>query len=112
MEIQKDGSLSLVRKIKVARQLDNISFVDGKLYISSHNSLKQLRKAQTDSTVKPPSSVYEVDLTKGKSKRIYDVKDGKPISAVSTAFVYDGHLYMSQIFDNFIVNSKIPGVIN
>ena len=108
MDIQEDGSLKLNHKIKVARNLDNISYHEGKLYIPSHNNLKKLAKAKSDHSVKPPFSVHEVDLKTRSSKCIYTSKDGKPISAVSTALRYGDQLYLSQIFDDFIIKLKYP----
>jgi len=108
MKINENGRLSMIRKIKVARTLDNISYYEGKLYIPSHNSLKKLKKARNDHNVKPPFSVHEVDLATGTSKSIYTSTDGKPISAVSTSLRYGDDLYLSQIFDAFIIKMKYP----
>lgn len=107
-EIQKDGTLKLVDKIKVARSLDNITDHNGSLYIPEHESALKLQKAKKDREVKPGFTVHKIDLATKTPSVIYTSTNGKPISSVSTALYHDGHLYLSQIFDDFIVKIKKP----
>ncbi len=98
-----DGTLSLERKIKVAKNLDNISEDGGRLYVASHTSAIKLNRASKRSDVVSPFSVHTVDMKTYAVREIVTPADDLPISAVSTAVKFGGHLYLSQIFDSFIL---------
>ena len=52
-----------------------------------------------------PSGVTTYNMKTGESKMIYG-PSAKDISASSTGIIYDDHLYIGQVFENFIV--KVP----
>jgi hypothetical protein len=45
---------------------------------------------------------FAINRITGEQKVLFS-DDGKKISAASTALIYDGHLYISQVFDDFIL---------
>lgn len=85
---------------------DNISFLpDGNLLVTAH--LKQIKflRHRNDMQIKSPSVVYLVNPNTGEKKSVYS-DSGQTISAASTAIWYDGHLYVCQVFDGFIIKAK------
>lgn len=85
---------------------DNISFTqDGKLLVTAHLRQIKFLRHMKNPAVKSPSVVYLVDpLT--KEKKVIFADDGNQISTASTAIWYKDHLYISQIFDGFILKVK------
>jgi len=85
---------------------DNITFLpDGKLLVTAHLRQIKFLKHMKNSEVKSPSVVYLVDPT-NKSKKVIYADDGHIISAASTAIWFNGYLYVSQVFDGFIIKAK------
>lgn len=87
---------------------DNIRVIDQKLYITGH--LKPLRfVAHTQSPEKySPVEVWEYDPAKEQLTSLY-YTDGSTISAGSTALVLGGTLYISQVFEPFILAVDLSG---
>lgn len=103
---QSNGSLKLTGKIKVAKNMDNITQDGDKLYIASHFSGWKLKKARSRSNVRARFCVHTIDLVSGEVNMIIEPGNDLPINAVSTALSYNGHLYLSQIFGDFILKVK------
>ena len=85
---------------------DNITFLpDGRLLVTAHLRQIKFLKHMKNSAVKSPSVVYLVDPT-AKTKKVAYADDGHTISAASTAIWFNGYLYVSQVFDGFIIKAK------
>lgn len=86
--------------------LDNISFAnENEILVTSHPSLYKFLKHYKDSGKKSPTIVYKVNLYTGEIKTVYS-NDGSQISAASTAIWYNGKLYISQVFEPFILECR------
>jgi len=85
---------------------DNLTFLpDGRILVTAHlRQIKFLRHLKNPE-VKSPSVVYLVD-PKTKTSQVLYANDGSTVSTASTAIYYDGHLYICQVFDGFIVKVK------
>jgi hypothetical protein len=101
-----DGLLTLNKKIKVAKQMDNLSFepTSKKIYIASHDSFIKLMRSRRKGN--SPFTVYSLDLSTYEVTKVMN-NDGRLISGVSTALYYDSHLYLAQIFGNYIEKVKL-----
>ena len=101
----------LVAKAPVAglRGNDNIRVIDNKLYTTGH--VKPLKfVAHTRSPRKQsPVEVWEYDPAQEKLTSLY-YTDGSAISAGSTALLLNGTLYISQVFDPFILKVDLQGL--
>ena len=88
--------------VKGLRGNDNIRVIGNKLYLTGH--VKPFRFiGHTSSPEKlSPVQVCEYDPVTDKIISLY-YTDGSAISAGSTALVLDGYLYISQVFDPFIL---------
>lgn len=85
---------------------DNLTFLpDGRILVTAH--LRQLKFLAhlKKSANKSPSTVYLIDPAT-KAKKVVYADDGHTISTASTAVYYDGHLYICQVFDGFIIKAK------
>lgn len=82
--------------------LDNITLANNSLIVTAH--LKQIKfiKHAQDSNKISPTVVYAYDLSTKKRTCLYS-NSGKEISAASTAILYKNKLYISQVFDGFIL---------
>lgn len=84
---------------------DNITFSDGKLVTTAHldfmNFLKHVKHDDKPSSC----AVYSIDLKTHVLDTMY-LDNGTVLSAASTGLVYKGNLYVSQVFNPFIL--EIP----
>lgn len=87
---------------------DNIRVIDNKLYTTGH--VKPLKfVAHTQSPDKrSPVEVWEYDPAREKLTSLY-YTDGTTISAGSTALLLNGTLYISQVFEPFILKVDLSG---
>ena len=100
------GSLS-GEPVKVLAKIkggDNISISGSTLYIAHHpNKLRFAFYAQKNS--KSPSRVTTYNLSNDFCRQVFR-SNGKLISGSSTAVMYKGHLYVTQVIQGFI--AKVP----
>lgn len=87
---------------------DNIRVIDQKLYITGHVKPMKFVGHVRSPDKRSPVEVWEYDPAGGKLTSIY-YTDGSTISAGSTALVLDGTLYISQVFDPFILEVNLSG---
>lgn len=108
LNIAADRSLTLNSKIKVSKGLDNISVSQAgdKFYIPAHDNVFKLNATRKKQGRLSPFSVYEIDIHSTNVTKLI-CNNGSLISAVSTALVSEQHLYLSQIFDNYILKLKL-----
>jgi hypothetical protein len=85
---------------------DNIRIYNGKILTPGHiKPLRFIRHAK-DSRNLSPVEVYLADPFTGDVHSIY-LNDGSEISAGSTAILFDGYLYICQVFDPYILKVKM-----
>ena len=97
---------------------DNIQpFINNKtlnFVIATHHSPLSFVKHTFKSNNKSPSVIYLVDIKNNKTTPLY-INDGTEISAASTAFILKQNdnfkLYISQVFENFMLICDTNGVI-
>ncbi len=97
------GQLNPLEPIKGLRGNDNIRVIDGKLYLTGHiKPFKFIRHVKSSQEISPVE-VWEIDPATREIKTLF-YTDGSLISAGSTAVVLNGKLYISQVFDPFILS--------
>ena len=64
-------------------------------------------KHYKDAKNKAPSVVYKVNIETGESKAIY-TNDGSAICGAATALMYNGNMYLSQVFEPFVLKVVMP----
>lgn len=97
------GEKKIIAKLK---GLDNISFVNENealvpAHLNQYAFLKHYKNAEKFS----PSVVYKVNLQTGKTDVVYS-NNGSQISGASTAIQYKDKLYISQVFEPFILECR------
>jgi len=100
------GKLSNRQLLAKAKGADNLRFYDDELLLPVHLKSFAFIKHVKDSTNHSPSVVYQID-PQTKSRRVIYANKGDEISATSTAIIYQGHLYLSQVFDSFILKVNL-----
>jgi len=83
---------------------DNITMSGDDLIIANHPSLVRF-VLHSRYGWKSPSSVYKYNTKSGESKQIFG-PSAEYINASSTGLIYEDHLYISQVFEGFIL--KVP----
>lgn len=78
----------------------------GALWTTNHPCTLDFVGHASDTTKKSASQVRKID-PKTLSSEIVWQNNGDIISAASTAIYMDGHLYVSQVFDPFIIDIKM-----
>lgn len=95
------------KEIAKLKGLDNISFInENEVLVTAHLNQVAFMKHAGNSQKKSPSVVYRVNITTGKYSTVY-ANDGSGISAASTALYYMGKLYVSQVFEPFILKCDL-----
>ena len=85
---------------------DNITRYKNKFIVAAHlNSIAFLRHKNNKEN-HSPSVIYEFDPISGEKSVLFS-DDGNLISAASTALRYGDYLYISQVFDNFVLKVKL-----
>jgi hypothetical protein len=85
---------------------DNISLHEGKIYIAVHTSIMQFVEHSFSTAAISPFAVFSIDIATGEKKMMYS-NDGTLISGVSTAIRYGDYLYLSQIFEPFLMKVQV-----
>jgi hypothetical protein len=100
--VSADGQLTEKTKISTINGMDNIRFCNGKLIVAVHPD-EIAFVAHSVSTWKfSPGVIYAIDPDNGASKVLYE-NNGKYISGGSTAVEYKGQVYISQVFEPFLL---------
>jgi len=102
----QNGKLINKKKVIELKGQDNLFWLtENKLLVANHLAdYRFMRHASSKENISP-SVVYEVDVKNKKAIPIY-VNNGKQISAASGAFIYNNKLYISQVFDDFILECQ------
>jgi sugar lactone lactonase YvrE len=81
---------------------DNISIANNKAYVACHVNLFKFLKHVDSKENKTPTVIYEIDLKTAK-KRVFYVNNDGQINGASTAIYFQGRLYLSQIFEPYLL---------
>ncbi len=104
--IQANGTLLKNKNLARIKGLDNISMYNDWLIVPAHLKFIKFIKHVSKSKNKSPSVIYAINRKTRELKVLFS-DDGTKISAASTALIYKGHLYISQVFDDFILKVKL-----
>ncbi len=104
--LKNDGTnkeIYLPKKIAKLKGLDNITFINDKeILVTAHLRQIAFLKHVKDSKNNSPTVVYRVNIFTGEYSAVYS-NDGTQISAGSTALYYNKKLYISQVFEPFLL---------
>ncbi|WP_411824372.1 arylesterase [Leptospira sp. 'Mane'] len=111
-EIQRDEkgfpNLKYLKKIFLGSGPDNI-LQDGKgdLWVAGHISTWRFLKHASNRENISPSQIFRID---GKTNEVFEVyaNEGEEISASSTGLPFQNRLYISQVFEDFILSCPKP----
>lgn len=103
--ISRNGPTRL-EDITGLRGVDNIRIHEGQLLAPGHvRSFRFIRHVE-NAEKRSPVEVYLADPASGHVTTLY-YTDGADISAGSTALIHDGHLYISQVFEPYLLKVQI-----
>jgi hypothetical protein len=104
--VKSDGNLINREKVTKLVGGDNIRLGQNKeLLIPAHPKVFKFVGHLKDSTNISPSIVYSLNSTNGVKEVAY-ANDGKQISAASTAVSYKDYLYISQVYQPYVLRVK------
>ncbi len=103
---EADGNLSNRRTLAEIPGEDNIMFYGDELIFTSHPDVLKFLKHVKSSEKKSPSQVHSYNRKTGEYKLLF-TDDGYRISASSTALIFKNKLYISQVFDPYILEVKL-----
>ncbi len=101
-ERQPDQSVRLIHKYPISIPDNILSLDQENLIIAAHTSSFSFFRHWKDSSVLSPSLVYHINTKSHNAKIIY-ANSGEEISAASTAIEIKNRLYISQVFENFLL---------
>lgn len=102
-----DGTLGEAKELAELKGGDNLTRSGRFLFTTAHYDDFAFLAHAKNPEKKSPSVVMRIDPELGDLKPIY-ADSGETISAASTAWIYNGKLYISQVFDPFIVVCDVP----
>ncbi len=97
-----DGSFSDREEYRTTKGNDNITFSDNRLITTAHLDFLAFLKHVKHETEPSPCMVYAMDLKTHQMDTLY-LDDGTVMSAASTGLIYNDVLYVSQIFNPYII---------
>lgn len=101
-DIQADGSLTNKKELCNLDGWDNLRVCNGKIIGARHtDQAKFLRHSLSEENISP-WAIYEINPENGDYRKLAE-NDGSIISGVSTGLVYNGKVYVCQIFESYIV---------
>ncbi len=104
-DIAEDGGLSGRKNIPCLKGNDNITFSGNKFITTAHLDFLKFMKHVKHADKPSPCAVYSVNLETSQIDTFY-VDNGSVLSAASTGLVYNDKLFISQVFNPFII--EIP----
>ncbi|MCB1147001.1 MAG: SMP-30/gluconolactonase/LRE family protein, partial [Leptospiraceae bacterium] len=110
-DIEAGGELSNQRAVAEGVGFDNLSWSNietgsGMLLTAEHASDWKFFRHVSSSENIAPSLVSMIDITTSEKKVLY-ANEGSEISAASGAIIFKNILYISQVFDDFILACKL-----
>ncbi len=102
---ETDGTLGNKQLIAEIAGPDNLFSLENQLMTSSHTSNWKFFRHASSADNKAPSYIVGIDPAQKTATGLY-FNAGDEISAASGAFVYNGKLYISQVFEDFLLECK------
>jgi hypothetical protein len=114
-----DGEM-LQERVELARVsgADNLRWDGEDLLVAGHPSIFAFVRHASSAARKSPVKVWRIPGSTTNSPAVASDKppapeciyadDGSIISGAATAMIWDGHLYLSQVFDPFVLEVKMP----
>jgi hypothetical protein len=102
-----EGELQNKKLLAKIEGPDNIRFYNDDLLVTSHFKPIKFILHVSNANKKSPSLVYSVNLETGEKEVLYS-NPGEKISAASAALILSGKLYISQIFEPWILEVDLP----
>lgn len=91
------------REVPCMKGNDNITFSGNKLVTTAHLDFLKFMKHVKHADKPSPCAVYTVDLQTEAIDTLY-MDAGTVLSAASTGLIYNGDLYVAQVFNPYIVD--------
>lgn len=86
---------------------DNLMFYDEELHTTTHPNIMKFVAHVGDNRKNSPGRIYQVNIKSKEVKMLYE-DDGTIMSAPSTAFRYNDHIYVAQVFRPYILKLPMP----
>lgn len=100
--IEPDFTLSNKQTLSKLDSEDNLRWDGDNLLVSVHsNQIKFAINAFKENTFSPVES-YRINIQTGKKQLLFQ-DDGHLISSASTTLIYNGNIYLAQIFNPFVL---------
>ena len=109
LHIYEIRNQELIKKepLKGLKGNDNIRIIDGKLVLTGHVKPFKFISHTKSSENLSPVKAWQVDPENMEIETLFST-DGSLISAGSTALLLNGYLYISQVFDPFLLKVELP----
>lgn len=104
-EIREGGKLTDRIDIPSMKGNDNVTFYGNKLVTTAHLDFLKFLKHVKHQEKPSPCAVYTIDLKSHQLDTLY-LDNGSVLSAASTGLIYKQKLYVSQVFNPYIL--EIP----
>ncbi|MDX1960395.1 MAG: SMP-30/gluconolactonase/LRE family protein [Leptospiraceae bacterium] len=102
----KNDSLEFLRKIELDSGPDNFTVDEnGDLIVAAHKSLFRFLKHQGNKDSFSPSQIFKIK--KDYSFEEIYANSGEEISASSTGLIYKNNLYITQVFEPFLLSCPL-----
>lgn len=102
---ETDGTLGNKTLVADVSGPDNLFNLENRLMTASHTSNWQFFRHAKSAEKKAPSYIVEIDPGQKNATGIY-FNAGEEISAASGAFVHNKKLYISPVFEDFVLECK------
>lgn len=101
-----EPQLKLVKKIELGAGADNLEEEEnGNILVAGHKSNMRFMAHAGNKEKTSPTQIFRI-FADGTTKEIY-ANDGEEISGASTGLSYKNKLYISQVFDPFILSCTV-----
>lgn len=104
--VEQDGSLSGKTRINNINGMDNLMWDGTDLLVAVHPNEIAFVGHSFNQKVKSPGEIYRIHPQTGAAQRVFR-DDGSRISAGATGAIEDGYLYISQVFEDYVLRVKL-----
>lgn len=102
------GRLSNREKIVSIMGQDNLRWYGDQLILPVHpKSLAFLRHYRNAEKLSP-TVIYQIDPYNRPKKKVIYADNGEEICAGTTGIIHNKHLYIGQVFENYVLKVKLP----
>jgi hypothetical protein len=104
---EEDGNLGTPKQVVHVKGADNLTRHGKSLLTTAHYDDMAFLNHKNNAENRAPSVVFRIRPEMYSKETVY-VDEGQVISAASTAMIFQEKLYISQVFDPYIVVCDIP----